>query len=386
MNRFWSQLARELSPYVPGEQPRMAKLVKLNTNESPFGPSPLALEAMRSAAADTMRLYPDPEAVELREALAVHHGVKPEQVFVGNGSDEVLAHAFAALLKQPKPLLFPDVTYSFYPVWAQLFGLAYETVMLDGDMRVRIEDYRREAGSIVLANPNAPTGVALSRAEIARLLDDHPDTPVLIDEAYVDFGGESAVPLIAGHPNLLVVQTMSKSRALAGLRVGYALGDAGLIEALRRVKDSFNSYPLGRIAQAGATASVRDDGYFRASCARVVAGREAMTHELVRLGFEVLPSSTNFVFTRHPAYGGRGNRCRAARTGRAGAAFQQAAHGGLSADHRRDGGRHKPADRRGDRGPGRLILSIDCTPNRSSAARRFAEGEGLEVDHRQSHS
>lgn len=304
MNPFWSQTARELSPYVPGEQPRVADLVKLNTNESPFGPSPLAVEAMRAAAADTLRLYPDPEASELREALAAHRGVEPEQVFVGNGSDEVLAHAFVALLKQPKKLLFPDVTYSFYPVWAQLFDLVCETVPLDDGMRVRVEDYRREAGAIIIANPNAPTGIALPRAEIARLLDEHADIPVVVDEAYVDFGGESAAPLIADHPNLLVVQTMSKSRALAGLRVGYALGDAGLIEALIRVKDSFNSYPLGRIAQAGATASVRDDAYFRASCARVAAGRDAMTGELERLGFVVLPSSANFVFARHPAMGG----------------------------------------------------------------------------------
>jgi histidinol-phosphate aminotransferase len=292
MNPFWSQTARELSPYVPGEQPRIANLVKLNTNESPFGPSPLALQAMR-AAADSLQLYPDPEARELCQALAAHHGVEPEQVFVGNGSDEVLAHAFVALLKQPRPLLFPDITYSFYPVWAQLFGVACETVPLDDTLRIRVEDYRRAAGSIVIANPNAPTGVALPRAEIARLVKDHPDIPVLIDEAYVDFGGESAVPLIADHPNLLVVQTMSKSRALAGLRVGYALGDAGLIEALVRVKDSFNSYPLGRIAQAGATASVRDQAYFRESCLRVVANREAMTRELIGLGF-----------ARHPARGG----------------------------------------------------------------------------------
>ena len=304
MNPFWSQIARDLSPYVPGEQPRIADLVKLNTNESPFGPSPQALEAMRAAAADTLRLYPDPEATALRAALAAHHGVKPEQVFVGNGSDEVIAHAFAALLKQPQPLLFPDVTYSFYPVWAQLFGIACETVPLDDDMRVRVEDYRRAAGAIVIANPNAPTGVALPRAEIARLLDDHPDIPVLIDEAYVDFGGESAVPLIADHPGLLVVQTMSKSRALAGLRVGYALGDSGLIAALTRVKDSFNSYPLGRIAQAGAAASVRDDGYFRESCAKIIATREAMVRALVGLGFAVLPSAANFVFARHPALGG----------------------------------------------------------------------------------
>jgi histidinol-phosphate aminotransferase len=216
---------------VVSRQPRIANLVKLNTSKRPFGPSPLALEAMRAAAADTLRLYPDPEATELREALAGGHGVKPEQVFVGNGSDEVLAHAFVALLKQPKPLLFPDIIYSFYPVWTQLFGLACETVPLDDEMRVRVEDYRREAGSIEIANPNASTGVALPRAEIARLLEDHPDIPVVIDEAYVDLGGESAVPLIADHPNLLVVQTMSKSRPLAGLRVGYALGDVGLIEA-----------------------------------------------------------------------------------------------------------------------------------------------------------
>src|SRR6476619_7154818 len=187
MKAFWSRIARELSPYVPGEQPRIANLVKLNTNESPFGPSPRAVEAMQAAAADSLRLYPDPEAIELRQALAAHHGVKPEQVFVGNGSDEVIAHAFVALLKQPKPLLFPDVTYSFYPVWAQLFGIAYETVPLDEDMRLQVAGYRREAGAIVFANPNAPTGIALSRAEIARLLDEHRDIPVLVDEAYVDF-------------------------------------------------------------------------------------------------------------------------------------------------------------------------------------------------------
>ncbi len=304
MTALWSPLARALSPYVPGEQPKIANLVKLNTNESPFGPSPRALEAMREATTDALRLYPDPEATELRAELADRHGVAPDQVFVGNGSDEVLAHAFAGLLKQPQPLLYPDITYSFYPVWAQLFGIAAETVPLDDGLRVRVEDYRRDAGAIVIANPNAPTGIALSRAEIARLLDDHRDIPVVIDEAYVDFGAESAVPLIADHPHLLVVQTMSKSRALAGLRVGYALGDAGLIEALTRVKDSFNSYPLGRLAQAGATASVQDEAHFRESCARVVAGRDAMTRALEGLGFVVLPSSANFVFARHPAHDG----------------------------------------------------------------------------------
>jgi len=304
MSRFWSPLVHDLQPYVPGEQPRMADLVKLNTNEAPFGPSPRVLDAIAAEAAETLRLYPDPQATALRETLAAYHGVAPDQVFVGNGSDEVLAHAFAALLKHDAPLLFPDITYSFYPVYCRLFGIAHETVPLDEAMRVRIADYRRPAGAIILANPNAPTGVALSRAQIAALLDEHPDIPVVIDEAYVDFGGESAIPLVAAHPNLLVVHTMSKSRALAGLRVGYAIGDAGLIEALTRVKDSFNSYPLGRPAQAGAIAAVQDEAHFRQSCAAVVASRTRMTQGLEALGFEVLPSLANFVFARHPGRDG----------------------------------------------------------------------------------
>jgi histidinol-phosphate aminotransferase len=304
MNRYWTALAGELTPYVPGEQPRIADLVKLNTNESPHGPSPLALEAIRAAASESLRLYPDPEATELRETLAAYHGVEKAQVFVGNGSDEVLAHTFAGLLKHDKPLLFPDITYSFYPVYAKLFGVTHETVALDESMRIRIADYRRPAGAIILANPNAPTGVALNLDDIAGLVDDHPEIPVVVDEAYVDFGGESALALLPGRPNLLIVRTMSKSRALAGLRVGYAIGDAGLIEALTRVKDSFNSYPLGRPAQAGATASVKDEAFFRASVEKVIQGRRAMTEGLSAFGFEVLPSSANFVFARHAALTG----------------------------------------------------------------------------------
>ena len=300
MSRFWSTLIHDLEPYVPGEQPRVPDLLKLNTNESPFGPSPRVLEAIRADATDVLRLYPDPGATAPRETLAAYHQVTPEQVFVGNGSDEVLGHIFVALLKHPAPLLFPDITYSFYPVWCRLFGIAYEMVPLDEAMRVRVSDYRRPGGAIILANPNAPTGIALSRADIADLLRDHPDQPVVIDEAYVDFGGETAIPLVASHPNLLVVRTMSKSRALAGLRVGYAIGDTALIEALTRVKDSFNSYPLGRPAQVGAIASVEDEAYFQDSRARVIESRERMTRGLVRLGFEVLPSAANFVFARHP--------------------------------------------------------------------------------------
>jgi histidinol-phosphate aminotransferase len=301
MSRFWSSLTHDLRPYVPGEQPRMAELVKLNTNESPFGPSPRALEAIRAEATDALRLYPDPQASGLRAALATYHQVRPEQVFVGNGSDEVLAHVFAALLKHDAPLLFPDITYSFYPVYCRLFGIAYEAVPLERAMHIRIADYLRPAGALIVPNPNAPTGVALSRAEIVTLLEEHPDAPVVIDEAYVDFGAETAIPLVASHPNLLVVQTMSKSRALAGLRVGYAIGDADLIKGLTRVKDSFNSYPLGRPAQAGAIASLEDEAYFQQSRARVIEGRERLNRGLIKLGFEVLPSSANFVFARHPA-------------------------------------------------------------------------------------
>ena len=304
MSRFWSRLTHDLQPYVPGEQPRVAELVKLNTNESPFGPSPRALQAIRDEATDTLRLYPDPQATALRTALADYHNVRPEQVFVGNGSDEVLAHAFVALLKHDAPLLFPDITYSFYPVYCRLFGIDYKTVPLDQAMRIRLADYRRPAGAVIIPNPNAPTAIALSRAEIAELLGQHADIPVVIDEAYVDFGGETAIPLVASHPNLLVVQTMSKSRALAGLRIGYAIGDADLIEALTRVKDSFNPYPLGRPAQAGAIASLEDEAWFQQSRLRVIEGRERLRRGLVRLGFDVLPSSANFVFARHPAHQG----------------------------------------------------------------------------------
>jgi histidinol-phosphate aminotransferase len=305
VSRYWSALARGLSPYVPGEQPQIPGLVKLNTNESPFAPSPMAIEAVRSAANDALRLYPDPHATRLCEVLASYHGLAPEQVFVGNGSDEVLAHAFAALLKQPEPVLFPDVTYSFYPVYCRLLGIDHETVPLDAEMRVRIADYRDRGGAIIIANPNAPTGIALPRAEIERLVRERADVPVVIDEAYVDFGAESATPLIRDHANLLVVQTLSKSRALAGLRVGYALGDQALIEALTRVKDSFNCYPLGRPAQAGAIAAIQDEAHFQQTRSTIIEHRESLTATLTGLGFVVLPSSANFVFARHPRHTGQ---------------------------------------------------------------------------------
>ena len=304
MSRFWSKLVHDLHPYVPGEQPAGGTLTKLNTNESPFGPSPRALLAIRAAADDSLRLYPDPRAAALCQALADYHGVRPEQVFVGNGSDEVLAHAFVALLRQDGRLLHPDITYGFYPAYCTLFGIVADKIPLDPLFRVRLSDYERPCGSIIIPNPNAPTGIALSRAEIKHLLNAHSGRPVVIDEAYVDFGAETSIPLIASHPNLLVVRTMSKSRALAGLRVGYAIGDAALIEALVRVKDSFNSYPLGRPAQAGAIASLEDEDYFQRGLAAIVTERNRLSAGLVGLGFEVLPSSANFVFARHRARGG----------------------------------------------------------------------------------
>jgi histidinol-phosphate aminotransferase len=305
MSRFWSPLVHTLHPYVAGEQPKIADLVKLNTNECPYPPSDKALEAIRAEAGAGMRLYPDPTALRLREAIAARSGLSVDEVFVGNGSDEVLAHAFLGLLKHgDAPLLFPDVTYSFYPVYCGLYGIASRLVPLDAAMRVQVDDYRQPCGGIILPNPNAPTGCALPLSEIERLVREHPDQVVVIDEAYVDFGAESAVSLIPSCPNLLVVQTFSKSRALAGLRVGFAMGQRPLIDALERVKDSFNSYPLDRLAQAGAVAAYEDDGWFEAMRGRIMASRGRLKAALEGLGFEVLPSMANFVFARHPAHRG----------------------------------------------------------------------------------
>ena len=302
MSRFWSNIVSELTPYIPGEQPKLPDLVKLNTNENPYGPSPQVLAALREAANDSLRLYPDPSASELKQTLAAYHGLTSAQVFVGNGSDEVLALAFMALLKHDAPLLFPDISYSFYPVYCKLYGIDYRTVPLDDAMRIRPEDYQGPCGAIIFPNPNAPTGVDLPLAGVETLLREHPDAVVVVDEAYVDFGGESAVALVDRYPNLLVVQTFSKSRSLAGLRVGCAFGHADLIEALERVKNSFNSYPLDRLALAGAVASLHDEAYFQQTRQAVIASREQLTADLAALGFEVLPSVANFVFARHPQH------------------------------------------------------------------------------------
>jgi histidinol-phosphate aminotransferase len=303
MSRFWSPVVHRLSPYVPGEQPKQDGIVKLNTNENPYPPSPRVLAAIASAT-DRLRLYPDPRASALRETIAAHYGVAAEEVFVGNGSDEVLAHTFQALLKHDAPLLFPDISYSFYPIYCSLYGIRYEEVPLDTAMRVQIADYRRQCCAILLPNPNAPTGIGLSRKAIEALVAEHPDQLVVIDEAYVDFGAESAVPLVASHDNLLIVQTLSKSRALAGLRVGFAIGQRPLIEALERVKGSFNSYPLDCLAIAGAVAAIKDDAWFQETRQRIIANRQSLVRALSELGFEVLPSVANFVFARHRSHAG----------------------------------------------------------------------------------
>ncbi len=304
MSRFWSAVVHGLTPYVPGEQPKLPNLVKLNTNENPYPPSPKALAALRGEVGDSLRLYPDPASDRLREAIAAFYGVTPANVFVGNGSDEVLAHTFQALLRHDAPLLFPDITYSFYPVYCGLYGVTFEQIPLTESFEIRVDDYIKPNGGIIFPNPNAPTGRPLALSEIERLLQANPDSVVVIDEAYIDFGGESAVALVGGYPQLLVVHTLSKSRSLAGLRVGYAIGHPDLIEALNRVKDSFNSYPLDRFAQAGAAAAIEDSEYFADTCRKVIATRTRLVAELETLGFEVLPSAANFIFARHAQHDG----------------------------------------------------------------------------------
>ena len=306
MSRFWSAVVHGLTPYVPGEQPKLDNLVKLNTNEHPCGPSPKVLEAIRAATGDGLRLYPDPNADALKAALARHHGVRPEQVFVGNGSDEVLAHAFMALLKHERALWFPDITYSFYPVYCGLYDIEPRIVPLAEDFSIRVEDYLprgdERAGAIIFPNPNAPTGRLLPLAAIEQMARARPDCVIVVDEAYIDFGGDTAVPLTQRYDNILVIHTLSKSRALAGLRVGYAIGQPVLIEALERVKNSFNSYPLDRLALVGAVAAIEDVAYYQTCNAQVIASREKLIADLQQLGFEVLPSAANFIFGRHPRH------------------------------------------------------------------------------------
>ena len=302
MSRFWSPFVKDLVPYVPGEQPKLTRLVKLNTNENPYGPSPKALAAMQTELNDNLRLYPDPNSDLLKSAVARYYGVQTSQVFLGNGSDEVLAHIFHGLLQHDQPVLFPDISYSFYPVYCGLYGIQFDAVPLDEQFRIDPADYAKPNGGIIFPNPNAPTGCLLVLEAVEQILKASPDSVVVVDEAYIDFGGETAISLVDRYPNLLVTQTLSKSRSLAGLRVGLAVGHPDLIEALERIKNSFNSYPLDRLANVGGAAAFDDREYFDRTCRLVIEHREWVVARLEAKGFEVLPSAANFIFARHPRH------------------------------------------------------------------------------------
>lgn len=294
-----SELVGRLHPYVPGEQPKGDQLIKLNTNESPFGPSASVVDAIHKAADDRLRLYPDPTASELRQAIADYNGVEAGNVFVGNGSDEVLAFSFAAFFQQPKPLLYPSVSYSFYPVYCNLYDISARTIDLRDDMSLSLADYDQPNGGIIFPNPNAPTSRAIPVADIEALLVRNTESVVLVDEAYVDFGAESAVPLTQQYPNLLVTQTFSKSRSLAGMRIGFAIGHPQLITALESVRDSFNSYPVDTLAQAAGTAAMNDVAGFRQGITQIVETRDSTAAALVSAGFNVQPSKANFLLVSH---------------------------------------------------------------------------------------
>lgn len=314
MNRYWTPLVDRLQPYVPGEQPEGSTLIKLNTNENPYGPSPKVFDAIRAALDDDLRLYPDPASKSLRAAIAAHYSRDGDSVFVGNGSDEVLALTFQAFFTGGKPLLFPEISYSFYPVYCNLFDIPFQTIALTEGFVLDVETFAEPNGGIIFPNPNAPTSLALGLGEIERLLTTNTSSVIVVDEAYVDFGAESAVSLVDQYPNLLVTQTFSKSRSLAGMRVGFAIGSPPLIDALNRVKDSFNSYPIDRLAQVAAQAAIEDRQWFDDCCKRIIKTRDSVSTSLRAGGFRVPDSKTNFLFVSHPEYSGQSlyDRCRSA--------------------------------------------------------------------------
>lgn len=303
MKEFWSDRIRSLTPYTPGEQPKDRKFIKLNTNENPYPPAPGVLEAIRENADASLRLYPDPEGMLLRQALAHTYGLGEDQIFVGNGSDEVLAFAFQAFYSQGDEIVFPDITYSFYPVYANLFGIRCRTVPLKEDFTIPVEQMQGSRG-VVIANPNAPTGIELPQSELRRILEANREVAVIVDEAYVDFGGESAVPLTARYPNLLVVQTFSKSRSMAGARLGYAIGDAALIQDLEAIRFSTNPYNVNRLTLRTGAAALAEQDYYDANCAAIVDTRADTKRRLEALGFTCTDSRANFLFARHPAADG----------------------------------------------------------------------------------
>jgi histidinol-phosphate aminotransferase len=306
MSRYWSQTVKNVKPYVPGEQPKDRTYIKLNTNENPYPPSAKAIEAIRQAANDTLRLYPDPAGDALRDTIADRFGLKRDNVFIGNGSDELLAFCFPAFFEPTgRPVLFAEITYSFYPVYAEFFHTPYRLIPVDDEFNIPVEGYFQDNSGILIANPNAPSGKGLPLSDIEKILQRNERSVVILDEAYIDFGGQTAVGLLDRYPNLLVIRTLSKSHSLAGLRVGYAMGGEELIEGIVRVKDSINSYTVDRLAQAGAREAIKDDAYFQETRLKIIRTRERISAELEKTGFRVIPSQANFIFISHPRRSGR---------------------------------------------------------------------------------
>lgn len=299
MSREWTKNLRNIEPYVPGEQSKDKDIVKINANENPYPPSPKAIEVLKSFDTNKLRFYPSANSTKLKEAIAKYYKVDVSNVFVGNGSDDVLAVAFQSFFNSEKPIAYPDLTYSFYPVWCSLFGIEYKNYPVGDDFRINPEDYREENGGVVIPNPNAPTSLGEGLDFVEKILDYNQDSVVIIDEAYVDFGGTSSVPLINKYENLLVTGTFSKSRSLAGLRIGFAIGSKALIDVMEAVKNSYNSYTVDSLSIEMGAASIEDDKYFKSTCQKVIETRERVTLELEKLGFDVLDSQTNFIFATH---------------------------------------------------------------------------------------
>lgn len=299
MSREWTKNLRNIEPYVPGEQSKDKDIVKINANENPYPPSPKAAEVLKSFDTNKLRFYPSANSTKLKEAIAKYYKVDVSNVFVGNGSDDVLAVAFQSFFNSEKPIVYPDLTYSFYPVWCSLFGIKYKNYPVGDDFRINPEDYKEKNGGVVIPNPNAPTSLGEGLDFVEKILNYNQDSVVIIDEAYVDFGGTSSIPLIDEYENLLVTGTFSKSRSLAGLRIGFAIGSKALIDVMEAVKNSYNSYTVDSLSIEMGAASIEDDEYFKSTCKKVIKTRKRVTLELKKLGFDVLDSQTNFIFATH---------------------------------------------------------------------------------------
>lgn len=299
MSREWTKNLRNIEPYVPGEQSKDKDIVKINANENPYPPSPKAIEVLKSFDTNKLRFYPSANSTKLKEAIAKYYKVDVSNVFVGNGSDDVLAVAFQSFFNSEKPIVYPDLTYSFYPVWCSLFSIKYKNYPVGDDFRINPEDYKEKNGGVVIPNPNAPTSLGEGLDFVEKILNYNQDSVVIIDEAYVDFGGTSSIPLIDKYENLLVTGTFSKSRSLAGLRIGFAIGSKALIDVMEAIKNSYNSYTVDSLSIEMGAASIEDDEYFKSTCKKVIKTRERVTLELEKLGFDVLDSQTNFIFVTH---------------------------------------------------------------------------------------